>query len=122
MKKSLLSITAIYIIGLLFSLSACSSDRPFSYTYKSPTEVDIIYKGVTYSINTLSKQNDLPFEYEFESDGDLDLTIEGKEYELESPYDIDKKSKKKKVAKKKITKKKTKKVAQKSSKKSSKTR
>jgi hypothetical protein len=84
---------------------------PFTYEYKSPIEVDIIYKGVTYSINSISKTEGLPFEYEFEKDGDLNLTLDGRTYEIESPYDLDNKAKKKKVKKK--VKKKSKKTSKK---------
>ncbi len=96
MIRTLFRITlAIFILSHLL-LVGCKSSLPFSYEYKSEFEVEILYKGKAYLINSLAKDTDTPFEYEFERDGDLDITVEGKTYELESPYDISRKKSTKK--------------------------
>lgn len=70
----------------------------------------LTYQGKNYNLNRLQKTEGLPFQYSFENDGDLDLMVAGKQYEIDSPYDTDKKKTTKKAAsKKKKTKKKTKK-------------
>lgn len=89
-------------ISLGILLAGCGSERPFSAKYTSPNQVIITYKGKQYTLNRYGVAASVPFEYQFEADGDLDLTIDGKEYEIDSPYDRDKK--KKKVVKKAVKK------------------
>lgn len=92
--------TLIGII-LLIGLSSCSSDPPpFTARYITQNIVEIVYKNTTYRLNRYQETGGLPFTYSFESDGDLDLVIDGKEYEIDSPYDRDKKKKTQKVTKK----------------------
>lgn len=97
MKKLSATIQLVVYITLL---SACGSEKmPFEAEYTSPNEVIITYLGKQYSLNRFQQNDGFPFEYSFEADGDLDLIIDGKEYEIDSPYDVDKK--KKSVKKKK---------------------
>ncbi len=90
-------------IGLGICLAGCGSDRPFSAEYTSPNQVVIIYQGKQYTLDRYGIPASVPFSYRFEDDGDLDLTIDGKLYEVDSPYDRDKKkvNKKTKTVKKK---------------------
>lgn len=86
------------------TLNGCSGEkRPFEVQYTSPNDATITYKGNVYQLNRFRPASNLPFDYEFENDGDLNLVVDSKEYEIESPYDIDKKKKKTKTVKKKKT-------------------
>ncbi len=95
------------LVGLC-GLSGCKGNNlPFDYHYRTPNDVDIIFKGVTYRLNRYIRKTGMPFTYQFESDGDVDITINGRTYDIDSPYDIDRKSKKlikKKSVKKNATK------------------
>ncbi|MCW5207593.1 hypothetical protein VU11_02790, partial [Desulfobulbus sp. US2] len=84
-------------IGLGICLVGCGSDRPFSAEYTSPNQVVIIYQGKQYTLDRYGIPASVPFGYRFEDDGDLDLTIDDKLYEVDSPYDKDKKKVKKKT-------------------------
>lgn len=85
-------------VTFVFAVSGCSSEkRPFEARYISPNDVAVTYLGKTYTLNRFSSTADVPFEYSFEPDGDLDLVIDGKEYEVDSPFDIDSKKKKNKI-------------------------
>ncbi|WP_446012022.1 hypothetical protein [Candidatus Electrothrix sp.] len=81
------------------SLVACGPDLPFTAEYSSPNQVVIQYQGKKYILERYGIPASVPFSYRFEKDGDLDLTINGKLYEVDSPYDRDKKKIKKKVNK-----------------------
>ncbi|WP_339133026.1 MAG: hypothetical protein WGN25_11695 [Candidatus Electrothrix sp. GW3-4] len=87
-------------IGVGLFLASCGPGRPFSAKYTSPNQVVITYQGKQYTLNRYGISASVPFGYRFEDDGDLDLTINGKLYEVESPYDREKKREKKKVPKK----------------------
>ena len=100
-----LCLSACIICVIALSLPGCGDGRPFDYRYTSPREVIITYKNHDYTLNMEKENNDTPFSYEFEADGDVDIVIEGKRYEIDSPYDRDKK--KKKTKKKSSTKKKS---------------
>ncbi|MCI5165105.1 MAG: hypothetical protein D3903_03180 [Candidatus Electrothrix sp. GM3_4] len=105
--KNILTLGIGLGLGLGVCLAGCGSNRPFSAEYTSPNQVAIIYQGKQYMLNRYGISSSVPFSYRFEDDGDLDLTIDGRLYEVDSPYDIDKKKKKvKKKAKKKTVKKK----------------
>jgi uncharacterized lipoprotein YehR (DUF1307 family) len=95
----------IVAMFLGFSLAACGQDLPFTAEYTSPNQVIIQYQGKQYTLNRYGIPALTPFRYRFEEDGDLDLTIDDKLYEVDSPYDRDKKKTKKKVKKKTVTKK-----------------
>lgn len=93
------------LIALGFAISACSGDsRPFEAVYTSRNDVTINYQGRDYRLNRFQPGGNLPFKYAFEGDGDLNLVVDGQEYEIESPYDVDNKKKKKKTSVKKKTK------------------
>lgn len=87
---------------MCFLLAACGSqERAFEAKYSSPNDVMVTYKGQTYHINRFQQLDNTPFSYAFEQDGDLNLVVEGKEYEIDSPYDFDRKKWAKKTVKKK---------------------
>ncbi|MCI5131451.1 MAG: hypothetical protein D3904_07970 [Candidatus Electrothrix sp. EH2] len=90
-------------LGSGIFLSGCGSDLPFSAKYTSPNQVIITYQGKLYTLNRYGIPASTPFKYRFENDGDLDLNINGEVYEVDSPYDRDKK--KKKIKKKPVKKK-----------------
>lgn len=96
------------LLPLILLMSCGEEKRPFEAQYLSPNEVIITYQGKRYPLNRFTLTRNLPFTYSFESDGDLNLTLNGKEYDIDSPYDRDKKKKKvvKKKKKKSTTKKK----------------
>jgi len=96
-------ITATSVLLCTFLLGGCGEERPFTYHYSSPQQVVIKYKGQDFQLNMSTPNKKVPFTYEFERDGDLNINIEGKNYEIDSPYDHDKKKAKKK-AKKKVNK------------------
>ncbi len=78
--------------SVLLALSACNREQPpFETKYTSPNDVMVTYQGKNYHLNRFQKKGCLPFQYNFENDGDLDLMLNGKEYEIDSPYDRDKK-------------------------------
>ncbi|MDH3349695.1 MAG: hypothetical protein OEM02_16535, partial [Desulfobulbaceae bacterium] len=83
--------------------SGCGEGRPFTYRYTSAQEVIITYQNRNYTLTQGKLNSDTPFNYEFEADGDVDIVLKGKHYEIDSPYDKDKKKSKKKVVKKKKT-------------------
>lgn len=104
MKKTL---HILILITALFVITACSTEkRPFEAQYTSRNSVIITYQGQKYFLNRFTPTAGVPFDYSFERDGDLNLVINGKDYEVDSPYDRDKKKKIKKTVKKKIKKKK----------------
>ena len=77
--------------GLGIFLTGCGSEQPFSARYTSPNQVVITYQDKRYTLNRYGISTDVPFAYRFEEDGHLDLTIDGKLYEVDSPYNKDKK-------------------------------
>ncbi|MCI5140228.1 MAG: hypothetical protein D3909_00465 [Candidatus Electrothrix sp. ATG1] len=85
--------------GLGMFLTGCGPDLPFTAKYTSPNQVIIMYQGKQYTLERYGISAPVPFGYRFEEDGDLDLTIDGKLYEVESPYDVDRKKVKKKKKK-----------------------
>ncbi|MDH4318648.1 MAG: hypothetical protein OEV64_09685 [Desulfobulbaceae bacterium] len=87
----ILRLPAILLLGTSLLLSGCGQDRPFSYRYTSAKQVVITYKNISYTLTMGGQNPPTPFAYEFEPDGDIDITIEGKTYEIDSPYDRDKK-------------------------------
>jgi hypothetical protein len=87
-----------------FSLVACGPDLPFTAEYTSPNQVIIQYQGKQYTLERYGIPASVPFSYRFEEDGDLDLTINGNLYEVDSPYDRDKKKVKKKTTRKTVKK------------------
>jgi hypothetical protein len=93
-------------------LSGCSSEpNPFTTRYLSSEIVEVSYQGKNYTLNRFAPAPmTTPFTYSFESDGDLNLTLDGKTYEVDSPFDKDKKKKKAKKASKKKSSKKSKKT------------
>jgi len=99
------------ILGMFLGscLVGCGPDLPFTAEYTSPNQVIIQYQGKQYTLERYGIPTSVPFSYRFEQDGDLDLTINGSFYEVDSPYDRDKKKKKveKKAKKKSVTKKST---------------
>ena len=105
LKKNILSLLlpACLALGLTLLQSGCGEGRPFSYHYTSAQEVIISYQNRDYTLTQGKHNPDTPFSYEFEPDGDVDIVLEGKHYEIDSPYDKDKKKSKKKVVKKKKT-------------------
>ena len=110
LKKKILTFLfpACFALGLIFILSGCGEGRPFSYRYTSAQEVIITYQNRDYTLTQGKLNPDTPFSYEFEPDGDVDIVLEGKHYEIDSPYDKDKKkTKKKKSTKIKTSKTKT---------------
>jgi len=84
-------------------LTGCGEDPPFEYRYLARDVVVVDYQGTQYRLTPEREQDDLPFTYEFEPDGDLNLELDGREYEIESPYDVDllKKKKRKTSSRKK---------------------
>ena len=118
---STLCVRSLLIVGLLTGMlfvTGCDN-RPFKAKYTSANSVNINYQGKTYTLKRFGPKSKTPFQYSFESDGDLDLVINGREYEVDSPYDRDRKKKttKKKtpVEKKKTTGKTTSKTTSKTS-------
>jgi hypothetical protein len=79
------------------------NDRPFTARYISENQVIVTYKNTSYTLNRYGLPARTPFRYRFEPDGDLNLFIGGTEYDVDSPYDIDRKKRrtKKKSAEKK---------------------
>ncbi len=103
----------LVLLAALTLFAGCSGEkRPFTAEFNGKDNVVITYQGKSYTLNRFIPVANVPFEYSFESDGDLDLEIEGKSYEVDNPYDIDKKKKtvkkKTKVVKKTTTTKKKK--------------
>ncbi len=80
-------------VGMVFLLSACGEDLPFAADYTSRNRVVVTYQGKQYTLERYGIPAQAPFTYRFEDDGDLDLTIDGRTYEVDSPYDRDKKKK-----------------------------
>lgn len=106
--KTTLHFTIALLFFLTFAFGCGQEKRPFEYRYTAKDRVVISYQGKDYQLVQFRPAPNVPFSYEFERDGDLNLTIDGKTYEIDSPYDKDKKKKKdKKKDKKKQTKKKT---------------
>ncbi|MCI5222406.1 MAG: hypothetical protein D3924_06995 [Candidatus Electrothrix sp. AR4] len=93
-------------LGMSICTFGCGPDLPFEAKYTSKNQVIITYKGKQYTLDRYGIPAQTPFTYRFEDDGDIDLTIDGQVYDVDSPYDRDKKKVKKKV-KKKTTRKKT---------------
>lgn len=92
------------ILSIVFTLvlSACSNNPPpFKAKYISSDDVLVTFKDKQYHLNRFRQNDQVPFGYAFEPDGDLDLFIDGKEYEIDSPFDVDKKKKTGKTVKKK---------------------
>ncbi len=99
MKKCLHFLLLLVTLSLI---SACGGEKkPFEAEYTSRNDVIVTYGGKKYNLNRFKETRGLPFQYSFESDGDLDLTINGRRYEVDSPFDIDKKKATKKTTKKK---------------------
>lgn len=85
----------ILLASLCMAISACSSDnRPFTAVYTSRNDVTVTYQGKDFRLNRFQRDPSVPFQYAFEGDGDLNLVIDGREYEVESPFDVDAKKKK----------------------------
>ncbi|CAK8718375.1 hypothetical protein KKHLCK_07545 [Candidatus Electrothrix laxa] len=103
--KNILTLGIGLGLGLGICLAGCGSERPFSAEYTSPNQVVIIYQGKQYTLNRYGIAASVPFGYRFEDDGDLDLTVDGRLYEVDSPYDIDKKKVKRKIKAKTVKKK-----------------
>lgn len=105
MNKKVSFLVMIFVLFFLmfFTFGCDSTPRAptfkqmgsFEYRFSECREVTLKYKGETYIL----RQNDnldgdrfnqtLPFVYEFEDDGDLDIRINGRDYDLDSPCDID---------------------------------
>ena len=85
------------IAVLSFCLVGCGEGRPFQAKYTSRYRVIITYQGKEYILERYGIPAQTPFRYRFEQDGDLDLTINGREYEIDSPYDVDSNKPKKKI-------------------------
>lgn len=108
MKKLLLVLIFAFISSIFLSACGGGGERefeeegPLKYRFLSSAKVEVVYGGKTYMMNRYG-DNDVPFRYDFEDDGDLNIYIGGRSYDLDSPYDIEykKKKKKKKVVKKK---------------------
>ncbi len=93
-------------MGACLYVFGCSPNLPFEAKYTSRNQVIITYKGKQYTLDRYGIPTRAPFTYRFEDDGDIDLTIDGQVYDVDSPYDRDKKKTKKKI-KKQTTAKKT---------------
>lgn len=88
------------IIGIVvLLLGSCSSEKPFTAKYVSATEVIVSHLGKDYRLTRFTSPATVPFGFRFEDDGDLDLFFGDDHYEVDSPYDIDSKPRKKKVKK-----------------------
>jgi hypothetical protein len=105
MNKKVSFLVMIFVLFFLsiFMVACDSTPRAptfkqmgsFEYRFSECREVVIKLKGQLYTV----RQNDgydgdrfnqtLPFVYEFEDDGDLDIRINGRDYDLDSPCDID---------------------------------
>lgn len=99
MKKCIVVLVAVL-------LCSCSSEKPFTARYVSASEVIVSYLGKDYRLNRFTQPKTVPFGFSFEADGGVDLQFGNDHYEVDSPYDRDKKStkkKKKKTVKKKNT-------------------
>lgn len=89
-------VNVIALLSISVMMVGCGSDKPpFEAFFTSRNDVNITYQGQVYQLNRYLRTNDVPFEYSFEADGDLDIVVEGKAYEVDNPYDIDVKKKKK---------------------------
>ncbi len=91
----------LIVIAMIVVSSCGQGKRPFEAEYTSRNDVTIIYQGKNYHLNRFQPTSGLPFEYSFEEDGDLDVIINDRRYEVDSPYDIDKKKVNQKTTKKK---------------------
>jgi hypothetical protein len=92
-------------VALGCCLAGCGPDFPFEAEYTSRNQVIITYQGKRYTLDRYGIPAQTPFSYRFEQDGDLDLKIDGRLYEVDSPYDRDKKKVKKKTVRNKAGKK-----------------
>lgn len=92
-------------VGIGACISGCGPELPFEAEYTSPNQVIVTYQGKQYTLERYGIPTQAPFTYRFENDGDIDLTIDGQVYDVDSPYDRDRK--KVKRTKKKTTTKKT---------------
>jgi hypothetical protein len=96
-----MTIAGFVVCSLFLTLSCSQENRPFQAKYLSPNQVLITYQGKQYTLNRYGVSAQTPFQYRFEPDGDLDLFIGGSSYDVDSPYDIDRKKYKKSSTKKK---------------------
>jgi hypothetical protein len=95
-----------------------SKGNPLEYRYISSSIVELRMNHQVYRLKRYGEPVQAPFRYQFEDDGDLDVVINGRVYDIDSPYDIDIKTskKKKQKTKKKKLPRKTKKIKKKPSK------
>ena len=89
--KTILASGIGFGFGLGILLTGCGSEQPFSARYTTPNQVVITYQEKQYTLNRYGISTSVPFAYRFEEDGHLDLMIGGKLYEVDNPYDKDKK-------------------------------
>jgi hypothetical protein len=94
-------------IGIGICISGCGPELPFEAEYISPNQVIVTYQGKQYTLDRYGTPTQTPFTYRFEDDGDIDLTIDGQVYDVDSPYDRDRKKVKKTTKKKTVKKKST---------------
>lgn len=67
------------------------NNQPFTAKYVSANRVIVTYQNKSYTLDRYGLPAHTPFRYRFEPDGDLNLFIKGEEYDVDSPYDIDRK-------------------------------
>lgn len=76
----------------LFLTLGCSQEKlPFTAKYTSPNQVVVTFQGRQHTLNRHGPAAQAPFRYHFEPDGDLNLFIDGREYDVDSPYDVERK-------------------------------
>ncbi|WP_417910254.1 hypothetical protein [Candidatus Electronema sp. PJ] len=91
---------AIVVLSICMATGCSQEPLPFAAVYTSRDTVAVTYQGKQYLLNRYSSSAQTPFRYRFEDDGDLDIFINGKEYDVDSPYDIDSKKATKSLKKK----------------------
>lgn len=114
--KKLRVLKGFLIVFLGFYLTGCEKSerefntfgkdtrgQPLQFRYLSSNVVELMVAGQSYKLDRRGPRIRTPFRYRFEDDGDIDIVFQGKAYDLDSPYDIDIKTKK--TSKKKVTKK-----------------
>ena len=85
-------ITTGGLLCLCMATVGCGQNNlPFAAKYISRNRAVVSCQGKNYTLDRYGVAARTPFQYRFEPDGDLNLFIDGREYDVDSPYDIDRK-------------------------------